>query len=147
MALLGLYLTFRPRLARGDVPRAAKILIVDDQQLVRETLLSLLRQQSHWKVYEAENGKDALDRARKIKPDVVVMDIAMPEMSGIEAAYEIRREAPETNVILTSSYYTPQEAAHLARRFSDGNFIQKSETGKQLVPTISRLLPEESQAQ
>ena len=62
---------------------------MDDQQLVRDTLLSLLRQQPHWMVYEAENGKDALDRARQIKPDVVVMDIVMPEMSGIEATYEM----------------------------------------------------------
>ena len=129
------------------MPRQATILVVDDQQLVRETLLSLLRQQPHWRVYEAENGKEALDRASQIKPDVVVMDIVMPEMSGIEATYEIRRLAPETKVILMSSYYTPEEAAHLARLFGDGNFIQKSETGKQLIPTISRLLPEESQAQ
>ena len=128
------------------MPRPAKILVVDDQQLVCDTLVSLLRQQPHWTVYEAENGKDALDRAHKIKPDVVVMDIAMPEMSGIEATYEIRRQAPETKVILMSSYYTPEEAAHLARLFSDGNFMQKSETGKQLIPTISRMLPPECQA-
>ena len=119
---------------------------MDDQQLVCDTLVSLLRQQPHWTVCEAENGKDALDRAHKIKPDVVVMDIAMPEMSGIEATYEIRRQAPETKVILMSSYYTPEEAAHLARLFSDGNFMQKSETGKQLIPTISRMLPPECQA-
>ena len=128
------------------MPRPATILVVDDQQLVRDTLLSLLRQQPHWTVYEAENGKDALDRARQIKPDVVVMDIVMPEMSGIEATYEIRREAPETKVILMSSYYTPEEAAHLARLFGDGNFIQKSETGKRLIPTISRMLPPECEA-
>jgi DNA-binding NarL/FixJ family response regulator len=128
------------------VPRQAKILVVDDQQLVRDTLLSLLRQQPHWAVYEAENGKEALDRARQIKPDVVVMDIVMPEMSGIEATYEIRRQAPETKVILMSSYYTPQEAAHLARLFGDGNFIEKSETGKRLIPTISRMLPPECEA-
>jgi DNA-binding NarL/FixJ family response regulator len=102
--------------------------------------------QSHWKVYEAENGKVALDRAREIKPDVVIMDIVMPEMSGIEATYEMRRLAPETKVILMSSYYTPEEAAHLARLFGDGNFIPKSEAGKQLVPAISRILPLESQA-
>ena len=128
------------------MPRPAKILLVDDQQVVRETLRSLLRQQSHWEVYEAENGKDAVDRAGKIKPDVVVMDIVMPEMSGIEATYEMRRLAPETRVILMSSYYTPEEAAHLARLFGDGNFIPKSETGKQLIPTISRMLPSECQA-
>jgi hypothetical protein len=45
-----------------------------------------------------------------------------------------------------SSYYTSQEAAHLARLFGDGNFIEKSETGKQLIPTINRMLPPECQA-
>jgi DNA-binding NarL/FixJ family response regulator len=126
------------------VPIPAKILLVDDQQFVRRTLCSLLRQQSHWEVYEAENGKAALDRARAIKPDVVVMDIVMPEMSGIEAGHELRRLAPETKVILMSSYYTPEEAAHLARLFGDGNFIEKSATGKDLVPAIRRVLAHES---
>ncbi len=74
------------------------------------------------------------------------MDIVMPKMSGIDATYEIRRQAPETKVILMSSYYTSQEAALLARLFGDGNFIQKSETGKRLIPTISRMLPSECQA-
>jgi two-component system, response regulator PdtaR len=118
----------------------AKILLVDDQQFVRQTLCSLLRQQSHWEVHEAENGKAALDRAREIKPDVVVMDVVMPEMNGIEAGNELRRLAPETKVILMSSYYTPEEAALLARRFGEGNFIEKSATGKDLVPAISRAL-------
>ena len=48
---------------------------------------------------------------------MVVLDIVMPEMSGIEAAYEIRKLVPETKIVLISSHYTPQEAAHLARLF------------------------------
>jgi two-component system chemotaxis response regulator CheY len=128
------------------MPLPAKILLVDDQQFVRRTLRSLLQQQSHWEVYEAENGKAALDRAREIKPDVVVMDIVMPEMSGIEACSKLRRLAPETKVILMSSYYTPEEAAHLARLFGDGNFIEKSATGKDLVPAINRALAHQGPA-
>jgi len=127
------------------VPIPAKILIVDDQQFVRQALRSLLLQQPHWKVYEAASGKAALEGVREIEPDVVVMDIMMPEMSGIEATYEMRRLAPKTKVVLISSYYTPEEAAHIARLFGDGNFIEKSETGTKLVPTISRILPFESQ--
>jgi NarL family two-component system response regulator LiaR len=106
----------------------------------------LLGQQPHWEVYEAASGKAALESVRDFGPDVVVMDIMMPEMSGIEATYELRRLTPNTKIILMSSYYTPEEAAHLARLFGDGNFIEKSETGSQLIPTISRLLPEQSQA-
>jgi hypothetical protein len=58
----------------------------------------------------------------------------------------VRRLAPDTKIILISSYYTPQEATHLARLFGDGNFIEKSQSGKELVPAISRLLSEQSQS-
>ena len=105
------------------MPIPAKILVVDDQPLVRSTLRSLLGEQRHWHIYEAENGKLALERIRKEKPQVAVLDIVMPEMNGIEAAYEISRVAPETKVILISSYYTSQEADLLARLFGDGSFI------------------------
>ena len=133
-----------PRLALPclgrDVPKPLKILVVDDQEFVRRTLRSLLAEQVHWQIYEAENGKVALDRIREIRPDVVVLDIVMPEMNGIEAAYEISQHTLQTKVILISSYYTPEEAAILGRLFSDSAFIHKSEAGKELVPAITRLL-------
>ncbi len=124
----------------------ATILIVDDQPFVRRTLRSLLARQLDWKIYEAANGEMAVHLTGEIKPDVIVMDIVMPVMRGIEAAYEVRRLAPATKIILMSSYYTPEEAVHLARLFGDGNFIEKSQTGTMLIPAVSRLLPEESQA-
>lgn len=126
--------------------RRATILVADDQAFVRQTLCSMLSEQSHWKIYEAENGKVALDRTREIKPDVAVLDIVMPEMGGIEAAYKIRQQTPQTKVILISSHYTPEEAATLNHLFADGTFIPKSEAGKELVPAITRLLPDKSRA-
>jgi DNA-binding NarL/FixJ family response regulator len=133
-------------LPEGDVLPQTKILVADDQPLVRRTLRSLLAKKSHWKIYEAENGKVALECIQKENPQVAVLDIVMPEMGGIETAYEIRRSAPGTKIILMSSYYTAEEAAHLARLFGDGNFIEKSQTGTELIPAINRLLPQESQA-
>ena len=124
-----------------DVQKPLKILVVDDQEFVRRSLHSLLAEQAHWQIYEAENGKVALERIREIEPDVVVLDIVMPEMSGIDAAYEISQHTPQTKVILISSHYTPEETAILGRLFSDSAFIQKSEAGKELVPAITRLLP------
>ena len=124
----------------------ASILLVDDQAYVRRTLRSLLAQQKHWVIHEAADGKAAVQRAREIKPDIVVMDIVMPGMNGIEAAYELRQVSPESKVLLMSSYYTPQEALHLSRLFGNGRFVPKSETGKKLVPAISDMLPPESQA-
>lgn len=128
------------------MPLPAKILIVDDHEVVRRSLRSLLKQQHHWKVYEELNGEDALERAREVAPDVVIMDIVMPEMGGIEATYEMRRLLPEVRIILMSSNYTIEEAAHLARLFGDGNFVEKSAIGKELIPAISRVLREKSQA-
>lgn len=101
------------------------ILVVDDYDSLREAVCSLLRRQSHWKIYEAENGKTAVDRIGDIKPDVVVMDMVMPEMNGLEAAYRLRQLASEAKVILMSSYYTADEAATVNRMFGDGNFIEK----------------------
>jgi DNA-binding NarL/FixJ family response regulator len=128
------------------VPIPTKILIADDHELVRRSLRSLLASQRHWKIYEAADGKAAVDETQRLKPDVAILDIVMPVMSGIEAAYEMRRLAPKTKIILMSSHYTPEEAASLARLFGDGNFVAKSEIGTGLVPAINRVLPEEAQA-
>jgi DNA-binding NarL/FixJ family response regulator len=133
-------------LSEGDLPVPAKILIVDDQQFVRQTLCALLMQRSHWTIYEAADGRAAIDRAREVKPDVAVIDLVMPKMNGLAAAYELRRLSPETKIIFMSSHYVKEEAAHLARLLGDGSFIPKSEIGKELISTISGLLPEESQA-
>jgi two-component system response regulator VicR len=123
----------------------AKILVVDNRRLLMHSLRSLLADQSDWDVYEAESGKVALDRIQEVQPDVVVLAIMMRKMNGLEAASKIRKLAPETRVIFMSSQYTPLEAALIARFFG-GNFVQKSELGTDLIPTISRLLPPESQA-
>ena len=123
----------------------AKILVVDDHGFLRHFLCSLLAGQSDWDVYEAENGKVALDRIQEVKPDVVVLAVMMTEMNGLELASKVRNFVPEARVIFMSSYYTPQEAAVITRLFG-GDFVQKSDLGTELIPTISRLLPPESQA-
>jgi DNA-binding NarL/FixJ family response regulator len=133
-------------LLEARVPASVKILVADDQALVRRTLSSMLSQQRDWKIYEAENGKVALEQVREVEPDIAVLDIVMPEMGGIEAACEIRQHSPQTKVILISSHYTAEEAAIIARLFGDGGFIQKSELGKELVPAISRLIPKKRHA-
>lgn len=127
------------------MPTPAKILIADDEKLVRSTLRSLLTEKPNWNVYEAADGQAAVDESKRLRPDLAILDIVMPVMSGIEAAYELRRLLPDIKIILMSSHYTVEEAAVLARLFGDGNFIAKSEMGKDLVPAIARLLPGESQ--
>ncbi|SRR5579883_1821430 len=128
------------------MPIPARIVVVDDQKLVRRTLRALLGAQPHWRIYDVENGAQALQLIREIHPHVVIVDLVMPEMNGVELAYEIRRMDGAPKIILISSHYTPGEAALLARLFGDGNFVPKSEAGKLLLPAVNQLLPEECRA-
>jgi DNA-binding NarL/FixJ family response regulator len=104
----------------------------------------LLADQRHWKIYEAADAKAALTSVRKLRPDVVVMDIVMPVMNGIAATYELRHIAPETKVVLISSHYTPEEAAILARLFGDGTFVAKAAAGKDLFQPLAVFCPQKS---
>jgi DNA-binding NarL/FixJ family response regulator len=132
-------------LARDQgVQPSVKILVVDDQKLVRQTVCSFLAQHPGWQVFEAESGRTALERIQHVNPDVVVLDIVMPGINGLETASEIRRLVPVPKLILISSHYSPEEAEMIARLYGDGNFIQKSEMGKELIPAISRLLRQDS---
>ena len=72
---------------------SVRILIADDHTIVRQGLARLLEEQSDFKVVgEATNGQTAVDQALALKPDIVIMDIAMPRMNGIEAAKRIRKQ-------------------------------------------------------
>jgi DNA-binding NarL/FixJ family response regulator len=116
------------------------ILIVDDQAFVRRNIRSMLADKTSWQLHEAENGKVAVDVAKTKQPDVVVLDLVMPVMGGLAAAYEIGKIAPDTKIIFISSHYTPGQAAGLERLFGAACFVAKSEMGKELIPTIKNLL-------
>nr|WP_197214920.1 response regulator [Cytobacillus firmus] len=81
----------------------ARILIVDDAKFMRVTLSSILKKADHEIVGEGETGKEAVDLFVNLKPDLVMMDITMPEMSGLEAVREIKRDNPNAKVIMCSA--------------------------------------------
>jgi two-component system, chemotaxis family, chemotaxis protein CheY len=81
----------------------ARILIVDDAKFMRLTLTGILKKAEHEIVGEAENGREAIDLYRELKPELVTMDITMPEMSGLEAMKEIRQEFPDAKVVMCSA--------------------------------------------
>jgi len=85
--------------------RKIKVLIVDDHALVREGLRALLSLASDIEVVgEAKNGREALKKVRDLRPDVVLMDIVMPVMGGLEATRRIFRDFPETKVLVLTQY-------------------------------------------
>ena len=82
-----------------------RILLADDHKITRHGLKSLLDQQKNMTVVgEAENGRQAVRLAIEHKPDIIVMDISMPELNGIEATRQIKSELPDTKIIALSMY-------------------------------------------
>ncbi|MGI5936498.1 MAG: response regulator [Oscillospiraceae bacterium] len=81
----------------------AKIMIVDDAAFMRITIKNMLKKSSHEVVGEAENGKVAVERYKLLNPDIVTMDITMPEMDGITALKEIMKIDPSAKVIMVSA--------------------------------------------
>lgn len=115
------------------------VLVVDDHAIVRRSIRSLLAEATGWDLREAENGRIAVDLTQKQQPDVVVLDLVMPVMNGMEAAYEIKKIAPKAKIVFVSSHFTPDQTTALARLFG-ADFVQKSEVVKELIPAINRLL-------
>jgi len=82
-----------------------RILIVDDHPVVREGIGSMLKKEVDFKVVgEASNGLEAVEKARELAPDVVLMDLRMPEMDGVEAISRIKAEKPEVKFIILTTY-------------------------------------------
>ncbi len=86
-----------------------KLMIVDDHEVVRDGLTTMLRRQEDFTVVgEARNGMEAVERARELHPEVVLMDLRMPELDGVEAMRRIRSENPDVNFIVLTTYDTDE---------------------------------------
>ncbi len=120
----------------ADMPLKS-ILIVDDKKLVRKTALSALCGLADV-CHEAENGLEAVEKVKRLKPDVVLLDISMPLMNGLQAAYEIRRVAPSTKIIFFT-VDNSDEARRAAHALGVDAFVTKSD-GLVLIQTVKRLL-------
>ena len=113
-----------------------KVLLADDHTIVREGLLSLLQEQHDIAVVDtAENGREAIEKARRHFPDVVVMDIAMPLLNGIEATRQLRRVLPQTKVIVLTMY---ADEAYVLRALQAGaqGYLLKRAASAELLQAI-----------
>ena len=116
-----------------------RILIADDHEIFRRGLRSLLESHSHWQVCgEAANGREAIDRVRELRPDVVVLDVTMPEVNGLEAAQEIRRQMPESKVVILSQH-EPALMKQSALAAGAGAYVTKSEVSRELMIAIESI--------
>jgi DNA-binding NarL/FixJ family response regulator len=85
------------------------ILIADDSPIIRKTLRQKLEQEDAWEVCgEAADGRQAIEKAQRLKPDVVVLDLSMPVMNGLEAARELKRLLPSLPLVMFTNFNMPQ---------------------------------------
>jgi DNA-binding NarL/FixJ family response regulator len=118
----------------GATPR---ILIVDDHQAIRRSLRAILDLPSFQVCGEAQNGKEAIEKVVELKPDIVLLDINMPVMNGVEAAREIRHISPQTKIVFLTIHDAP--AFRDATRLWSHAFVSKSDAGTELIPLLNRL--------
>lgn len=116
-----------------------RVLLVDDHEVMRKGLKTLLNAQPQWSVCaEAANGQEAVDLALKLQPDLIVLDITMPVMNGLQAAAKIRKISPATKIVVLSTHDSPQ-VKRAALDAGAHAFVTKSETGDQLIKVIESL--------
>lgn len=112
------------------------VVIADDHAVVRDGLKLLLESQPDIVVTgEARNGRDAVIKAKELSPDIIIMDIAMPELNGIEAADRILQERPSTRVIILSMHSTTE---HIYRSLKVGarGYLLKESAGAEVVAAV-----------
>lgn len=125
-----------------------KALIVDDHETVRRIVRSMLEERADWTICgEADNGLDAVEKTKALRPDLVVMDVSMPTMNGLTATGIISQELPETKVIVISQN-DPSLMRKEAKLAGAADFVEKFKIAHNLVPAIENLfdgtaIPEE----
>ena len=121
-----------------------RILIVDDHAVIRRGLHALLRTQAGWEVVgEAANGPDAVKKVNQIKPDVVVMDITMPVMNGLDATRLIMETTPQTKVLIFTMHDS-EELVQSALEVGARGYVLKSNGSSDLIAAIRALSRDES---
>jgi len=117
-------------------PSLIRVLAVDDHQLVRVGIATLLLPESDMKlVGEASNGREAIAKFRECRPDVTLMDLQMPEMSGFDAITAIRHEFPEARIIVLTTYTGDVQAMRAMQAGAQG-YVLKNLLHKELLQTI-----------
>jgi DNA-binding NarL/FixJ family response regulator len=116
-----------------------RILVADDHDVIRRGVKAVLSSHPGWEVCaEASTGREAVAMAQELRPDIVIMDISMPELNGLEAARQIRKILPKTEVMILSLHFSDQ----LVREVVDAGvhgYVLKSDADKDLLKAVEAL--------
>jgi two-component system response regulator NreC len=120
-------------------PSSWKILIADDHELIRKGARAALEATGTMEVWEAENGQEAVEKARDLKPHLVTLDISMPLLDGFTAARQIREIAPDTKILIVSLNRT-EAFIDVARKIGICGYVLKSDGTKAFLKAVSEAL-------
>jgi len=116
-----------------------RILIVDDHAVVRRGIRSLLESHNGWEVCgEATTGRDAVEQSRRLKPDIVVMDLSLPELNGLDATWQILKDRPATEVLVLTMHHS-EELARDALQAGARGYVLKSDADENLITAVDNL--------
>ena len=114
-----------------------RILIVDDHEVVRRGIRAVLEIEPSFTLCgEAVDGSDAIEKAKALRPDVVVMDISMPSMNGVEATLQIKRFVPDTEIVIVSQHDTPEMVRQAFNAGAKG-YVVKSAVAEDLRAAVT----------
>ena len=113
-----------------------RILLVDDHPIVRQGLKTLLEGRTGWQVIgEASDGVEAIEKAKNLRPDVMVLDVTMPNMNGLEACRLIRRQAPQPEILFVTQHDSPQMMREALEAGARG-YVVKSNAARDLLEAV-----------
>jgi DNA-binding NarL/FixJ family response regulator len=121
---------------KGGTLNAVRILIADDHSVVRAGLRALLESRSAWEVCaEAADGREAVEKATKLRPDVAVLDIGMPLLNGVEAARQIKKVSPQTEVLILTMHESEDLVQQVVTAGARG-YILKDDADRILLAAV-----------
>jgi DNA-binding NarL/FixJ family response regulator len=116
-----------------------RILIVDDHAVVRRGVRSLLESEAGWEISgEATTGRQAVDMARRLKPDVVVMDLSLPELNGLDATRQILKDSPRSEILVLTMHHSEELARDVLQAGARG-YVLKSDADQSLIAAVKSL--------
>jgi DNA-binding NarL/FixJ family response regulator len=120
-------------------PPPLRIVIVDDHAVVRRGVRALLETQPGWEVAaEATTGREAVEVVKRLRPHVVVMDLSLPELNGLEATRQIVKESPDTEVLVLTMHHSEQLARDVLQAGARG-YVMKSDADQSLIAAVESL--------
>jgi DNA-binding NarL/FixJ family response regulator len=116
-----------------------RILIVDDHAVVRRGVRSLLQSQKGWEIVgEATSGREAVEMATRLQPDVVVMDLSLPELNGLDATRQILKESPRSEILVLTMHHSEDLARDVLQAGARG-YVLKSDADQSLIAAVESL--------